>query len=750
MNTQKYIVVLLVLCVFITVYVPQGHSQDTASQEEGNAQAETSSDPEHSESDLRDLEEALGDLGGDFALEDIKAVEQEMEWLQAETYVITASKVLENIKKSAASITVITDKEIRQMGARHLMDVLRTVPGMGYYYGPLGNYNIDIRGILKNSDQSILLMVNSHPLNENFLGGATWTHDIISVENIKQIEIIRGPGSALYGANAFSGVINIITKDAEEIDGMQVSARGGSYETQQYNLALGKIWNDFEIAFNANYYNTNGFEGDIEQDRQSRLDLLFGTDASLAPGHTQGGDEKYDIALNCKYKGITFDGRYVDRDKDTSIGMLDALNENSVDSSSDYYLTLRYEDTFYDKLDVSGKVYYNHHRYESSYQGLPDGTVIMTPPPEGQMQPVPIMLPEGLIAEPSNTNTRIGADLHFTYKTGDSNTAVAGFTYEKMKQFDVEYSANFLYTPVQGVFIPLAETQDVTVPPYNQNYNQTADRTFIAGFLENIWDIRENLRLNVGARYDHYSDFGGSFNPRAGIVWEFMKGYDIKLLAGMAFRAPTFSELYSQNNPAFVGNPDLNPEKIETYELSLGTELSDAFNIRITGFQNTIKDSIDLIEIGGTAVFQNSDKLRSQGIEIEAKYDMGKGSYLAGNFTCQDAENLDTEEHFWNIPEWKGNLMTNFRVSKYCNFYTGVYFQSGYDREEGDDREDVDGFTLVNTTLIARNFLGELELRGSVYNLFNTEYEFPTAMDTLPVDMPMPGRNFLLEVQYTF
>jgi len=86
---------------------------------------------------------------------------------------ITASRVLEDIKKSAASITVVTDRQIRQMGARHLMDVLRTVPGMSYRYHPDGQYKIDSRGVSKSAGQDVLIMLNGHPLNSNFTGGAT-------------------------------------------------------------------------------------------------------------------------------------------------------------------------------------------------------------------------------------------------------------------------------------------------------------------------------------------------------------------------------------------------------------------------------------------------------------------------------------------------------------------------------------------------------------------------------------------------
>ncbi|MDM8522416.1 TonB-dependent receptor plug domain-containing protein [Desulfococcaceae bacterium HSG8] len=224
-------------------------------------------------------------------------------------FVVTASRVKEDIRKSAASISVITDEQIRQMGARHLTDVVRTVPGMSFVYATSSNHWVNSRGIGKNVGQDILIMINSHPVNSSFFGGALWTYDTLVVDNIKRIEVIRGPGSAMYGANAFSGVINVITKDAGDIDGCQLTAGAGTYDTRQYNFLFGKTWNDTDIVFNFNYFKTDGFQPYIEQDVQTGLDQRFGTDASLAPGRSKADQEQYDVSLTLGHRGLKFDGR---------------------------------------------------------------------------------------------------------------------------------------------------------------------------------------------------------------------------------------------------------------------------------------------------------------------------------------------------------------------------------------------------------------------------------------------------------
>jgi iron complex outermembrane receptor protein len=483
-------------------------------------------------------------------------LEEELRYLQAETYVITPSRVPEEINKAASSITVVTDRQIRQMGARNLSDVIQTVPGMNYHYSFSGGYQVYARGLQVAFSQRVLLMINSHPLNENFTGGAMLVHDTLMLDNVKRIEFIRGPGSAVYGANAFAGVINIITKEAEDVDGWELIARGGSYDTQQYNILYGKTFDDLEVVFNYNYFNTHGFNGHVNKDWQTFMDEQIGTNASLAPGRIKGDDEKYDASLTLKYNGLKFDGKYVDRERDPPLGFLPSLNNKTVFSHEDYYLNLSYERSLLEGLDFFAKVYRNRTNIRHYCQAMPPGAAVLTP--SG-----PEILPEGMVWIASAKNKRTGFEIQTTYNIFDTNTIVTGITYEEMKQYDVRYRKNFINT--QSGIIPLHGLHYTTD---FENFNRSAKRNFKAFFIENIWDITNDLRLTIGGRYDDYSDFGDSFNPRAGLTWEFLKGYDLKLLYGSAFRAPSFSELYDGG----FGNPDLDPEEIDTYEVSLGAE----------------------------------------------------------------------------------------------------------------------------------------------------------------------------------
>ncbi len=170
------------------------------------------------------------------------ALEEEIKYLHAEAYTVTASKILENIDKSVATVSVIDSQQIRTMGARNLLDVLRIVPGLGITQSEQGFAEVEARGVRTAiTSPKILLMINGHPLDHNLQnGGGFYAYDTTPVDDIKKIEIVRGTGSALYGANAFLAIINIITKQADDVKGVEMTARGGSFGSQQYNVSVGK------------------------------------------------------------------------------------------------------------------------------------------------------------------------------------------------------------------------------------------------------------------------------------------------------------------------------------------------------------------------------------------------------------------------------------------------------------------------------------------------------------------------------
>ena len=311
----------------------------------------------------------------------------------------------------------------------------------------------------------VLIMLNSHPLNTPAFGGATIANDTLILDNIKRIEIIRGPGSALYGASAFLSVINVITKEAEDIDGLELIARGGSWDTQQYNLLYGNTFDDLDVTFNFNYFKTHGYRAFIEEDFQTWVDQRWPDpypDVSLAPGRTKGDDEKSDAQITLEYKGLKFDGRYIDRDRYHPVGQLAALVKKSIDLTKDYYLNLSYERSMREEIDLLLRVYHNYEKVSGFYQSTPPGVTVFTPFPNPTPPPplTTATYPDGMNYVYSSKNSRTGIELQTTCTLSDSNTFLVGATYEEWKRFDIREGANFLPTGIQGVLVPFQSIQE--------------------------------------------------------------------------------------------------------------------------------------------------------------------------------------------------------------------------------------------------------------------------------------------------
>ena len=677
------------------------------------------------------------------ALKTDEELEEELKYLKAETYVITPSKIPQRIEKAPGSIYVVTDKQIRQMGARYLRDVMETVPGWYLwqtFYGG-GGAGMLARGALSGSSNQILIMVNSHVVNSPYLGGGA-AYQYLDLDNVKRIEFVTGSGSALYGSGAMAGIVNIITKDGEDVDGLQLTGRGGSYNTWETNALFGKTIEGLEVAAYVDYLNTEGFRGQVDQDQQSVLDQRWGTLASLAPGNMKGQADQWDAQLTMKYKGLKFDGKYIGLKKDHPFGARPILDNMSKWDYQEYYLNLSYDATVMEGLDLLVKAFRNQTYYNDTSQYFPKDSLIGTPTG-------PTILSDNKFTDTASKSRRTGAEAQTTYEITDGNTIVGGITFEQMEVYDTSIKGNYL--PVtSGVIIPLPSVQDW---PDNM-IMPDKKRELWAAYVEDLWDITDDLRLTIGGRYDHYSDFGGQFSPRVGLNWDFAQNYYAKCLYGRAFRAPTFRELYDP----FRGNPDLKPVTNDSYELSFGVRFLPSFSAQVTGFYFEQKDLIgpDLSGSPPSRQFINSAKAEYKGVELQMKYDFGRGTYLSMNYTYQNFEGFDPDLPFmgaWWEPKQLGTLAANIRLNRYLNLNAYLLYRGDWTRLPDDTRDDPEDYALVNATLIARNFLKELkglEVRGSVHNLFNKEYTSPTAPGELPDDLPMPGINFFLELRYTF
>jgi len=438
------------------------------------------------------------------------------------------------------------------------------------------------------------------------------------------------------------------------------------------NALFGKTIKGLEVAAYLDYRGTDGFQGHVDQDRQSVLDERFGTHASLAPGNMKGDAYQWDAQLTMKYEGFKFDGKYIDKKRDFAFGWWSPTLDNmSNQHNKDYYLNLSYDATPAEGLDLMVKAYRNQHSLDMVSQLFPEGSLMMTP--RG-----PMINSVNRVAEGVYKTNRMGTEAQVVYEIVDSNTLVGGITFEQQKFYDNQKQQNILTTSNLIVFIPLPSVQN----PPDQYIIPDEKRNVYAAYLEDIWDILDDLRLTIGGRYDYYSDSGGQFSPRAGINYEFLQNYYTKFLYGRAFRAPYFGELYDP----FYGNPELKNETEDTFELSFGANLLP-FSGQVTVFRNQYKDSINVNVSGNPPTYQyrNGREYIRHGVELQMKYDFGRGTYLSMNYTHMNTDypaSVDDNIGYMR-PERLGTVMGNVRLNKYLNLNAYLIYRGGW----GADRE---------------------------------------------------------------
>ncbi len=639
-----------------------------------------------------------------------------------EEEVVTPTKTPKTISKTPAIVTVISKQQIKDMGAQTIRDVLETIPGIGITIMRHGKFETEVRGIKTVNSEKVLFMIDGHRINIPITGGAAFLFDDIIVANIEKIEIVRGPGSALYGTGAFLAIINIITQKAEDIGGVRIEVRGGSFDTWGTNVLFGKSIGELGISGHIDFLDTNGAELAVEEDYAG----LIGQ-PSEAPGETNDCLKKKDLSLNINYKDIYWHNRYVEKNRGDYIGVASSLGDKSEIDLKQWFSVLGIKHTVLPELDIKLEGYINQMELDILWELFPPGFLGV--------------YSNGLLGKPQTKNQTLGVEIQLDYELFKQNMLTLGWNLERIKQFDTKHTANF----DPNTMMPLVSFQNAP------NWNKNVTRRVWALYAQDSWNITDDISLTAGGRYDHYSDFGDTFNPRGGLTWQIIQPVGLKLLYGSAFRAANFEQLYNINNPAQLGNPDLNPEKITTYEVELDYQIISQLMLRLNYFNNQIKNLIVVEPLPtGELRFENNDgTTKIDGLEMELQGQIKGGHYGYINYTYLNPKDEDGHR----IPDvalHRGNLGLNLSLCKYLNSHTKVLIMGKRYRADQDTRDELDAHVIVSESLILKNLLDNFEIQATVFNLFDEDYQDPAPANTIKGDYPRAGINFLFEARYLF
>ncbi|HSY19876.1 MAG TPA: TonB-dependent receptor, partial [Candidatus Acidoferrales bacterium] len=529
--------------------------------------------------------------------------------------VFSASKYEQKATEAPSSTSVITSDEIKRYGYRTLADVLASV--QGFYVSNDRNYSfLGARGLnLGDFNSRILLLVNGHRVNNDLNDGAFIdTAFILDVDLIDRVEIIRGPGSVLYGNNAFFGVINVITRTGKQVAGGEVSGMYGSYDSYSGRVTLGnQFTNGLQYLLSGTYYNSDG------------PDNLFYKEFNT-PSQNNGIAHKLDddgfgsFFGSVNYSDFTLEGAYIDRQKGNPTAQYGTLfNDPRLRTDDDRsYATLKYAHKFPDIVDVSANVYYDQSDFSIGY---PFSSTFLKEKQTGQW-----------------TGTEVQVDKKF----GDRLILTVGE--------ELRYDFN------QSRRVVDVATGNPAVDVHTDRYNYGL-------FAQGDVAVLTNLHVNAGVRFDKYEHFNDSVDPRVALIYNPFEQSTFKFIYGTAFRDPNFLELSA---PTFQG---ISPEKITSfegvYEQGLGRNLRSS----LSGYYNRMDDLIDFQN--GSFTNFNADTLGLE-MALEGKWENQIRTRLS--YTLQHTENRSSDA---GLPDSPMHLV-KFNVSAPLlrdKIFAGLEFQ---------------------------------------------------------------------------
>ena len=646
------------------------------------------------------------------------------------------------LDKAAAITSVINAEDIAAMGATDLDEVLETVPGLHVNHSDqVFAPKYIFRGITSTSNPQALLLINGVPATTAMFGNRGNTWGGMPVKAIKRIEVIRGPGSALYGADAYAGVINILTKNAQDIDGVVTGARAGSFDTQAAWVEAATSWNDTDISVVLEQESTDGWRRSIARDAQTNFDETFNTSASLAPGSVNTSVDSFDARLELNGAHWDFRAGLQDRRNiGTGPGLAQALDPHGSYKSQRINVDYSYRwMEVVDGLDVESRISYFN----------------ITQEPENDIKLYPAgafggAFPDGFIGNPGYKERQARLDLNSIYSNFEDHRILAGVGAFWADLYEVSESKNF-----NTDFSPKGEVVDVSDDP-NQVWMPEEDRKNYYAFIQDEWQFAQNWQLVSGLRYDYYADFGETVNPRAALVWATTDNLTTKLLYGRAFRAPSLNEQYAANNPVLAGNDDLDPETIDTIELALAYQASVDLFYGLNVFYYEIDDLINAEPVSGAnaSKYQNSGKRKGHGGELEARYQALSNLNLVANYAYQRAEDQESNESVGDAPNHQAYARIEWQVVPTWSLNTQVNWVGEQKRTPDDAREPVDDYTTVDITARTVGLWRGFDIALSVRNAFNADVRDPSPYadprPEIPGDFPMPGRSAYVEAQYQF
>ncbi len=610
--------------------------------------------------------------------------------------VISATKTFIKINEVPATVRVITAESIKENGFLTLEDALSNLPGF-QFRNILGfNSYVFQRGI-PSQNNLILLLVDGIQINElnsgGFYGGGQF-----NLDNVQQIEVLYGPASALYGTNAISGIINIITKDPEKNKGLSISGLYGSFNTYNGNISYGYYDEENEFGLrlagmvkSSEKANLAGAEGDFNWSE-----------------NMENFEDDFTFEMKTEYKnlkfGLIFQNKQSSRTTNFKSVGTKFLDKNTLWNISFFNSYLKHYLSFTETLDLLSTIYFrNATILDNTISQINDTSQV------GYYRP----------------NSLGGIESMLSYSPFQDLKLVGGILFEYESLAD-DFSITYSNSPNEKPPTPPAPIMD--------------NNTLLSVYLQTQYTLNDFFNFFAGARWDHSSIYNNIVTPQFGLVYNENK-LTVKFLYSEAFRAPkpwdyTFGS----------GNSNLKPEEMRSFEISGIYSINESITCDLSFYKNKLYDIIILETNDIASRSTNSGDIETLGLEFNLNYsNKNISSFL--NYTYNAS--VDNEERV--VPEIAKNVVNagfiyhpikEIGLSMRCS-YVGERKNPKLISNIGNDFID-DAF-VVNASI---NYIGfeNLRLNLTINNLLDQVYYHPS--NRPPDRYRQPQRTFLVKAEY--
>jgi outer membrane receptor for ferrienterochelin and colicins len=629
-----------------------------------------------------------------------------------------ASLHTQSLMEAPASVTVITDEDIRRRGYRTVDEALADVRGF-YITSDRAYSYLGVRGFSIPGDENtrLLVLVDGHSITENIYGSSgLLAQDFgVDLDLILRIEIIRGPSSALYGSNGMFATINIVTKSPAESRPLRASVETGSFGERKLEVSTSRyLGGGVNLLISASVFNDDG------------PSLYFPEFDSAATnyGRASGadGERGYHAFANLIWRNWSFIGTVGDRLQNVPTAWYGTVFNDSGTWVQDErgFVEAAYQRDLPGDRQIRWRTYYDQYRSENRFDFQGDN-------------------PFALAFDPSAAGV---------YAVDARNGANGDWLGSQLTdRFRVPH-LGFLTIGGEGTWDLRASQFGREVWPTRQDLLvvNRLDRKAAAFFQQEV-ELSSRWKLYLGGRLDGSRYHGVSFSPRFAVIYQPSPSVAWKLLYGNAFRNPSQFEEFYADGVSRVGNPSLRPEHLESWEGIYERQLAKRFTVLGNAYYYDLDHWIIAAPVGdGLTQFQNTSSISAAGIEVEATAEITKRVRADASLAVQNLLNPSSGTSV-NSPARVGKFLLDaplfrdrFSASAALQYLSARRTLAG---------NSVGSEYLVNLSLASRGLLpAGFEAQFGIRNLLNWHYsdpaEVPQMMDTVPQD----GRSFFVRISW--